>query len=365
MRFNFLKRTTSSGKVLSELDGLRALAIFMVIYFHLWGFISHHVTYIHDVIPKFVKQILHNGDNGVPVFFAISAFILGLPFAKYHLLNDRKINLKKYLIRRFTRLQPTYIIVLSTFGLYYAIISKYNLSTIINSFISGNLYMHNILFKTGNYLNYVAWSLEVEFQFYLVLPLLSVVFKFPKSLRRIILLIGIISGSYFQCNYILLSFISLLDYYHYFLAGLLCVDLYLDEKIQFVKNKAIEVIIGILCLSIIISLQPKQLIGCFLIPFATSGIIILALKSSFWKSFFSLPILAMTGTMSYSMYLIHFQIIAIGGLATLWVFNATNSFLLLLLAAFVLLIVIWICSAITFKLIEKPFMNPNWYKLKK
>ncbi|MBK3517669.1 acyltransferase family protein [Carboxylicivirga marina] len=365
MILNFLKRTTSSGKVLLELDGLRALAIFMVIYFHLWGFLNHHLQDKFENVSNILDSILHNGDNGVPVFFAISAFILGLPFAKFYIFSERRVNLKKYFIRRFTRLQPTYFIVLMVFGLYYTVTSKYDLSTIISSFISGNFYIHNILFKTGNYLNYVSWSLEVEFQFYLVLPLLALVFKLPKPLRRILLLIAIISGSYLQYNYKLLSFISLLNYYHYFLAGLLCVDLYLDEKIQLNINKGIEVIIGVLCLYVIIAVQPHHSIGCYLIPIATSAILTLALKSSCWKSFFSLPLLAMTGTMSYSMYLIHFQIIAIGGLVLLWIFNATNSISLLLLAAIVLVVVIWICSAIVFKFIEKPFMNPTWYKLKK
>jgi peptidoglycan/LPS O-acetylase OafA/YrhL len=47
-------------------------------------------------------------DLGVKVFFAISGFILALPFLKYYFgLSDKKVQLKSYFIRRLTRLEVT------------------------------------------------------------------------------------------------------------------------------------------------------------------------------------------------------------------------------------------------------------------
>ncbi len=52
-------------------------------------------------------------DLGVKVFFAISGFVLALPFLKYYLgISDKKVQLKSYFIRRLTRLEPPFIITL-------------------------------------------------------------------------------------------------------------------------------------------------------------------------------------------------------------------------------------------------------------
>ncbi len=362
---NFLKRTTSSGKVLAELDGLRALAIFMVIYFHTFGFFNHQLPAVFNKLPQWLNAILKNGDNGVPLFFAISSFVLGIPFARHHLFKAPKVCLKKYFTRRVTRLQPTYFIVLLVFGMYYFFSRKYNLSTLLQSFVVSNLYLHNIIFNTGSFINYVAWSLEIEFQFYLLLPLLALIFKLPTYTRRIILTIGILSGTLLSSWLNQFAFLSLLNYYHYFLAGLLCLDFYLSSP-KLLKNKNIAyTLLGFVSLILIISQSPHHPISIHLIPFASGLILLLALQNPFWNKLFSQTFLSHTGTMSYSMYLIHFQVIAFGGIGLVTLFKQTESHILLLLGILLLFIIIWFCSALAFVLIEKPFMNPNWYKIKK
>ncbi len=361
----FLTRKTSSGKVLNEIDGLRALAIFMVLYFHSFGFLKTHIPQILNLLPSYFINTFSNGDNGVPLFFAISSFVLGLPFAKYHLYSGEKVLLKKYFIRRITRLQPTYFIVLLCFGFLYFLKSKYELTTLVQSFTLSNLYLHNIALQSGSFINYVAWSLEIEFQFYLILPALAILFKLPATYRRVLLVIGILSGSLFHAFFNQLPYLSLLNYYHYFLAGLLCLDLYLTKPALLNKKNIMSIVLGIISLFIIISQSPHQTIGVFTIPFATSLILLLALQNPFWNKLFSLNFLSKTGTMSYSMYLIHFQIIAIGGIPIIALFKQTGSYLILAMGVLILFAVIWFLSAFTFLLIEKPFMNPNWYKIKK
>ena len=48
--------------------------------------------------------------RGVELFFAISGFILGIPFASHYLRGVPRVNLRRYFIRRLTRLEPPYII---------------------------------------------------------------------------------------------------------------------------------------------------------------------------------------------------------------------------------------------------------------
>ena len=50
--------------------------------------------------------------RGVELFFIISGFILGLPFAKQYLAGGKQVRLGAYFLRRLTRLEPPYILIL-------------------------------------------------------------------------------------------------------------------------------------------------------------------------------------------------------------------------------------------------------------
>ena len=109
-----LSRITNSGNFIPEIDGLRFVAIITVVLFHLYGFIEnkdgsiYSTNYNFDFIANFLK----NGNFGVELFFVLSGFILGLPFAKHYLKDSKKLSLKSYFLRRVSRLEPPYIIVM-------------------------------------------------------------------------------------------------------------------------------------------------------------------------------------------------------------------------------------------------------------
>ena len=109
--WNRLKRVTTSGIYVPEIDGLRFIAIVSVVLFHL-------VLELHlrsgRVIPiengtGWLYSVLCNGERGVRLFFIISGMILALPFARQMLLGERPVSLGKYYMRRVTRLEPPYI----------------------------------------------------------------------------------------------------------------------------------------------------------------------------------------------------------------------------------------------------------------
>src|SRR4051812_28720923 len=102
-----LRRITSGGKYIGEIDGLRFVAISSVVAFHLFGYLAF---YNHTTVGPLFTTILHNGDRGVPLFFVISGFILAVPFASHHVHGRQPVNLRGYFLRRLARLEPPYLL---------------------------------------------------------------------------------------------------------------------------------------------------------------------------------------------------------------------------------------------------------------
>ncbi|MCI5191132.1 MAG: acyltransferase [Candidatus Electrothrix sp. AS4_5] len=188
------KRITSSGNFIPEIDGLRFIAIVSVVLFHLSRFIIEKDTHqYNDTIDySFLNFIFSHGHIGVPLFFVISGFILGIPFAKHYIKKEQRVSIKKYFLRRLTRLEPPYILIMSLllFGAVY-VARAISLDEGIKSYFSSIFYSHNLIYPGDlPHLNCVAWSLEIEVQFYIIAPLISYLFSIKSiTTRRLLLFI--------------------------------------------------------------------------------------------------------------------------------------------------------------------------------
>lgn len=166
---------TSIPKRIPELDGIRGLAILLVILYH----------YVAVSIPEdassgflFVRQIFSNGWSGVDLFFVLSGFLIaGI------LIDNRKTQnyFKVFYIRRMNRIFPLYYFFLLFFIVLQFIESQWGLFSdhlFTNSlpFPSYLIYLQNFSMAAqgdfGNEFLAMTWSLAVEEQFYLFLPLL-------------------------------------------------------------------------------------------------------------------------------------------------------------------------------------------------
>jgi len=144
-----------------DIQGLRALAVIVVIIFHL-GF-------------------LPNGYLGVDVFFVISGFLI-IGIINKDFINDT-YSIKDFYVRRFRRIIPLVLItglVALTLGTYFMLPD--DLENLSQSIIATNFFSNNVLqlITTRNYWDVMneykplmhTWSLGVEEQFYIVIPFL-------------------------------------------------------------------------------------------------------------------------------------------------------------------------------------------------
>jgi peptidoglycan/LPS O-acetylase OafA/YrhL len=181
-RLAVFRRITSGGSYIAEIDGLRFIAIVSVLCFHV-GRMSElmlapkgtHPTPA-GALPALLVNALYHGDRGVSIFFAISGFVLGIPFARERLLGEKHVSLKQYLLRRLTRIEPPYM-VSQFIRLYPVMLAKsLTLLQILPHFLAGLFYLHLLIYHTLPEVQLVGWSLEIEVQFYLLAPLLARIF---------------------------------------------------------------------------------------------------------------------------------------------------------------------------------------------
>lgn len=360
------KRITYSTSYLPEVDGLRFLAIFLVVVvMHIPNYINE-TFYNRRLIPEgYWRNFMFAGGHGVDLFFVISGFILSLPFAKWRLNNGNKVSLKNYYLRRLTRLEPPYIIALIIFFIAHVwLLHKYSFSELLPHFFASTVYLHNTIYNSFSWVLPVAWSLEVEVQFYILAPLFFLIFRIPShTIRRIIFLLIIIAGNYFSFDYWGIG--NVFVFIRVFFIGLLLSDLYCTQTILF-KNHSVSLWIGLLTLA-----------GLFFIPslyFDSAGlhygwgylvklvcIFLLfhcALNNTFLRKIFSGDVIIIIGGMCYSIYLMHFAIISAAGSLFLKTGIQLTSRVYLLVFFLVLLSLVLLISSVYFFFVEKPFMRP-------
>ena len=365
-----LRRKTNTTSFIPQIDGLRFLAIMMVVLYHINIFVTVKVPFTFTRPTGdywWMFQFLDSGRKGVFLFFVISGFILAMPFARAALGQGKPVALKSYFLRRLTRLEPPYILVMVACflgilllrGNEFAATFPHTVSGLFPRLAASLVYMHNIIFSQYLSINPVAWSLEIEIQFYLLVPLLVKVFKLPEIPRRV-LLAGASVVFIFLQRYLHPGVDNLFNYIQYFLFGFLLVDLYLSQ-VRFKLSSAVSLIIGCLCLVFIgyVDLSSQSYME-YIFPVVVLGFYLLALTDAIWKKVFSLRGLTAIGGMCYSIYLLHYNIIPVIGNKTIF-YNVSQSYpLVYLWHTLILLPIILICSSVFYLLIERPCMDKDW-----
>jgi len=354
-------RRVSSQRYMPEVDGLRFLAILPVVLLHFrTAFLRYNGNYSLETLSKadrIIDEWIKTGDVGVHIFFAISGFILTLPFANHYINGSRKVNLKRYFIKRLTRLEPPYIITLTLLLLVHIYINTASVHELVNSFLASIVYSHNWIFGRWSIINPVAWSLEIEVQFYILVPLITLLFTInSRIVKRITLLLLLIAFPVVD-NILQIHVLSLLRFGQYFVVGILVADIYLSHKTLPVNRSLLD-IAGILSVILIFVFQFYRMFN--FVPIVLFIVFISVLYGNRMKMAFSNQIVSIIGGMCYITYLIHYSLVT--GLVKFFPvisfgYGYWVDFIFYGLLIIPLVIVI---SGFAFLYLEKPFMKHDW-----
>lgn len=361
-----LHRTTTSGLYLPEIDSLRTVAITVVICAHLRTFIEAQNAYQNPLttFETSFRQFVNHGAFGVELFFALSGFIIALPFAAHFLQGARKVEVGRFYLRRLTRLEPPYIINLLLNGFIKFFVDHLPFWFVAERFGASLLYAHNAIYAHHPVINLAAWSLEIEFQFYFLAPLLLSVFAVKNTVLRRALIAGLpllcilLRPDWWRVEK------SLLGKAEYFAVGLLLTDIYLTtwrgalprlRSYNLFAALSLAALLGFQFLPESRGVMVARAICLFLTLWATLG-------GTLFSGFLRNRWIATFGGTCYTVYLYHSTILAVVVRVTKR-FTYTDSYVLTYALQFALnFSAVIVIGVILFYFLEKPFMDRAWMK---
>jgi peptidoglycan/LPS O-acetylase OafA/YrhL len=355
------------------LTGLRGIAAGWVMLFHLWMLAGGpRVTVFGiDVTPLFSC-----GYAGVDLFFVLSGFLLGLPFLAWADGRRPFPDLLRFWKRRALRVLPAFYIQLALLILAGFVLTgawPVDLRRLLAYLSMEFVFVDGI----SPMLNGVWWTLPIEWNFYLILPLLG--FLFARS-RAWLVVLGVLAfsvGFRVFCYYLLLAnrsigplaypaIIQLPGRLDEFAFGMFAAWLHLRRRIATPRRDLAVLLLGIVGLLVAINdldgrgdlfaTGDKRWIFSYASVIGVSlGLVVhaAAARVRLADVLFGGRVLAFIGTISYSLYLWHgivFQVAArTGWSSAAWLRGLPGLALTLVPLA---VAVAWI----SYRLTEHPFL---------
>tara|TARA_Y100001970_G_scaffold283856_1_gene399991 strand:+ start:4080 stop:6017 length:1938 start_codon:yes stop_codon:yes gene_type:complete len=349
-----------------EIDGLRAIAILGVIFYHLEIFVNG-------------KQLLPGGFLGVDIFFVVSGYLItSLLYEEY---NKRgKISFINFYFRRAKRLLPALILVIfstTLLGYFFLFPSEYSYylkSAFASLFFVSNIFFH---FSGQNYGENIisekpllhTWSLGIEEQFYIFFPIfLLITLRYFKDIKIFIFLILIFISFIFSIkissNHSSFNFYFLTSRIWELLIGAIIViykkkDL---KNFQIINHNFLSLFgITLIIISFFIfndvnnhpsffTIMP--VFGCFLILLDQN-------KKNLINRLLSISVLRGLGLISYSLYLWHYPILVFGKINNLTGIENED-----IITKILLVFISIALSILTFYFVENIFRKKVKFKIK-
>jgi len=373
-RFNLRSGLRSGSSYLYELEALRGVAILLVFFSHTHGIAFGNSPHQPSVLMSF----LVSGNTGVTLFFVLSGFLLSLPWLNY--------------ISGMRKAPPDILNFYRARGL--RIIPLYWAAVLASVVLSGNLVSGvkaaGFLFVGFDMFPYsvVWWTLATEVQFYILLPICFWAWM-RGGVARVLLLAVFSTWLFYYTTLIILQQLPLdqLSYLYNksifgrlpaFLFGAFAAWIYLklkDPVSSYENQLGTRLVSTVLCVVFI------YILGLVLQVSANLGdnyaekhwhirhtyesvlwaaiVLCFVLVKPFGSGLLVNRSMAITGKLSYSLYLIHVPVIFF------LIYPAKESMgldqyadsLWLFINPFIALALSLVMSAVTYRLIELPFLN--------
>lgn len=303
--------TTSVQRHYDYLDGIRAVLALYVM--------GHHAWYTaHDRDPAGISPwfyFLAHGYFAVVFFIVLSGFCLTLPLLKTNFsLPD---GAGRFFQRRAWRILPPYYFALFlSLALIYAFIHErtgtrwdWSLPVTWYNFIVHMLLVQNLVPGTGSKINYVLWSISLEWQIYFYFPLMLWCWRKIGPMGTVVgvLVLSKVAEVVFDEFVEVQSSISFTGFFA--LGMFACYASYSTEEASAKFRKVwwgwIAAIFGLMFL-VLLPREHRPGIELVFACFAASSLIFLSLNPAGWlHRALDFKPLVFVGGFSYSLYLIH------------------------------------------------------------
>lgn len=344
----------------ARIESLRALAALGV----LWG----HIVLFSLTLGggsssvdamSWTERLVFGGGFGVCFFFALTGYLLFRPFAQAGLAGRGRVDLGRYAVNRALRILPLYYAVVVVVLL----IEGPGASTWLRYLTFTQTLSTEIASSTIG----VTWSLVVELQFYLLLPLIAVgIARLARgSLARAAALIAVLGAASLAIRYLKVYDVAAIDprwrfslpaTFVFFTSGMLLALLRLQWEpgapswLRGIARRSDAWILASLPLWAIVLLGSYDLDALLWLASAlTIGACVLPLEAGPLTRALAWPPLAALGVASYSLYLWHVPL-----LTALIDLGLSPGFGSLALVAVPLAIA---ASLLSFRGIEEPFLR--------
>ena len=335
-----------------EIDGLRAIAVLPVIFFHA-GF-----------------EFFQGGFVGVDIFFVISGYLITMLITND--LEKERFSILHFYERRVRRLLPAlFAMLIICLPVAWFWMLPADLKYFGQSLFSVSIFSSNFFFwlKTGYFdataeLNPLlhTWSLAVEEQYYIIFPLLLMaIWKFNHLSKMLVLITlsaaSLIFASVFAAQNPNFAFYMLPTRAWEILVGgliaIYCIYYHEQPLTKGLKQSLSILGLGLIIFSVLIYDKQVPFPSLYtLIPVIGTGLVILtATNGTIVYKFLSFKPLVSLGLISYSAYLWHQPVLAFARYR--FVEDLSVLFLFLLCLSSMLL------AYISWKFIEQPFRNSN------
>jgi peptidoglycan/LPS O-acetylase OafA/YrhL len=369
-----------STRYLPEVECLRGVAILLVFALHFDGLVQPYPGRAGTVVSPALAFVAA-GHTGVNLFFILSGFLLSLPFLS-EARGGRPVGRREYFARRALRILPLYwtgVVVGTLFTMEHAGDLRHGLPY---------LFFLNAFPKTSVPLvpySHVWWSLATEVQFYLLLPLLPFFLRTPagRALAGVVLALwaagyGVFLGGVPDHHRLFVS-LSLFGRAPLFLYGIAAAAIYRaagervrerGRAIRWLRRGGADVVL--LAVLVALGFLLRWLVGVGYLRAEATGLHLWHVaEGGLWTAALLLMLLAplaskglllnrlfaTLGVLSYSIYMWHIPVITFG---LRWLRTPAHPLVgwsgETAVAAAVIVAVCVGLSAVTYRVIERPFL---------